>query len=271
MAAQLCACSSIQPAHWMPDGAKPYCSHCLEDFDALNRRARDVSSAATAPQASHDRQPASASASLWHCSLPVVAAVACLPWPRPPAVACDSHRRVGFGLGLGAQLAPPDVGGMAPRAVERRGDSDLGRLGSPEAALSARSRSRPPGASVSLGQAAAWAVLGPRPHRPCFFAQAPPLPLLWRPLLRCLQLQFCATARLRHRGAGARVRALPHLRYRSAAAAPGRRRVHQAGRVTLAPAPGPAPAPAQALAIKSGAQTLALALPITLTLTLTQP
>ena len=80
---------------------------------------------------------------------------------------CDSHRRVGFGLGLGAQLAPPDVGGMAPRAVERRGDSDLGRLGSPEAALSARSRSRPPGASVSLGQAAAWAVLGPRPHRPC--------------------------------------------------------------------------------------------------------
>ena len=42
MAAQLCACSSIQAAHWMPDGAKPYCSHCLEDFDALNRRARDV-------------------------------------------------------------------------------------------------------------------------------------------------------------------------------------------------------------------------------------
>ena len=22
----------------MPDGARPYCSHCLEDFDALNRR-----------------------------------------------------------------------------------------------------------------------------------------------------------------------------------------------------------------------------------------
>ena len=38
MAVQLCACSSIQPPHWMPDGAKPYCSHCLEDFDALNRR-----------------------------------------------------------------------------------------------------------------------------------------------------------------------------------------------------------------------------------------
>jgi hypothetical protein len=35
---QLCACSSVQPPHWMPDGAKPYCSHCLEDFDALNRR-----------------------------------------------------------------------------------------------------------------------------------------------------------------------------------------------------------------------------------------
>eukprot|EP00964_Phaeocystis_antarctica_P063835 scaffold38350_cov69-Phaeocystis_antarctica.AAC.1 len=55
MAAQLCACSSIQPAHWMPDGAKPYCSHCLEDFDALNRRARDVSSAATAPQGGRGR------------------------------------------------------------------------------------------------------------------------------------------------------------------------------------------------------------------------
>ena len=147
----------------MPDGAKPYCSHCLEDFDALNRRARDVSSAATAPQASHDRQPASASASLWHCSLPVVAAVACLPWPRPPAVACDSHRRVGFGLGLGAQLAPPDVGGMAPHVVERRGAQTVagglsGGVSQRQIALQATRSFGQPWPSSRLGRAGTQAA-----------------------------------------------------------------------------------------------------------------
>eukprot|EP00964_Phaeocystis_antarctica_P037008 scaffold21143_cov48-Phaeocystis_antarctica.AAC.2 len=44
--------------------------------------------------------------------------------------------------------------------------------GSPEASLSARSCSRVPRASASLGQSAAWAALAPRPFRPCFSSQA---------------------------------------------------------------------------------------------------
>ena len=81
-----------------------------------------------------------------------------------------------------------------------------------------------------------------------FPTKAPPLPLLWRPLLRCLQLQLCTAARIRHRGAGALLRALPRLRDRTAAVAPGRRRIHQAGSgaapLTLAPAPAqPQPQP----------------------------
>jgi hypothetical protein len=91
-------------------------------------------------------------------------------------------RKTVTSLSVESKLAQPSASWHSPRPA-----------GSPEAAFSARADLRLPGASVSLGQSAAWSEPAGRPFRACFSAQ-----VTLSDLTLCLDEQEKGSSRVAH-------------------------------------------------------------------------